>query len=150
MHMSVQNEQCKSAIYSALRSIFMYLPRLDPDEKERISIEHCINRKLAEDVYAEQSYPLKPISAFTGELLNITKPVESLEHYYSIEDQYFARKILHEDDPFGNAALIETKMSIPASFQIGQLGNAVISAKQKEAWTYFEPGEVVNYDIDPI
>lgn len=100
---------------------------------ETVSLSDCLGRRVAKDVFANQSYPSVALSAIEGKMLNIKEDITTVEQFKKIERDTVGALGLGED-PFVVKTENDFITRISPFIKIGTIANTVISTEQYLPW----------------
>ncbi|WP_228256389.1 molybdopterin-binding domain-containing protein [Acinetobacter wuhouensis] len=101
---------------------------------EIIKVQDSLGRKVSEDIYAEQEYPLVTLSAIDGEMLNIQEDIKTVEQYKKIIRDKVLGVLQLGENPFEVKTDQDFVVPIAAYMKIGNIANTVITIEQKLPW----------------
>lgn len=129
--MEIVNKSYITSMLKKLESISKAMP--NSGLVESISLKKSLNRKLVENIYANNNYPKVEISEIEGKLLNIKENINRLDQFKKIEKDALGILALGEN-PFVVKTTNDFMSNIPAYFNIGPIGNTVITTEQYLPW----------------
>ena len=130
--MNIKNSDYVGKIFSKL----VMISKIKPNSTltETVLLENCLDRRLSENVCANQNYPSVALSAICGKMLNIHQDITTIEQFKKIDSVHFYGTLRNGKDPYKIKIKNEYETGIPQYIRMGTIGNTVITTEQFQPW----------------